>query len=58
MHFNSFAPWRIKTARFKDLFHGSVKMCRRKAFLNQQRNKITLPMSWGCLLSCIYNKDF
>ena len=58
MHFNSFAPWRIKTARFKDLFHGSVKMCRRKAFLNQQRNKITLSMSWGCFLSYIYSKKF
>ena len=58
MHFNSFSPCRIKTARFKVLFHGSLKMCRRKAFLNQQRNKINLSMSWGCFLSYIDSKDF
>ena len=47
MHFSTFAPWRIKTAWTKALFHRVVKSCSNEVLLNQQIRKISLFMSWN-----------
>ena len=45
MDFSTFAPWRIKTAWIKALFHRAVKICSNEVLLNQQIKKILLFMS-------------
>ena len=47
MHFSTFAPWRMKTAWIKALFHRAVKIYSNKVFLNQQIKKTSLFMSWN-----------
>ena len=47
MHFSTFAPWRIKTAWIKALFHRAVKICSNAVLLNQQIKKISLFISWN-----------
>ena len=47
MQFSTFAPWRIKTAWIKALFHRAVKICSNAVLLNQQIKKISLFISWN-----------
>ena len=47
MHFSTFAPWHIKTAWIKALFHRAVKICSNEVLLNQQIKKISLFLSWN-----------
>ena len=47
VNFSTFAPWRIKAAWIKALFHRAVKICSNEVLLNQQIKKISLFMSWN-----------
>ena len=39
MYFSTFAPWHIKTAWIKALFHRAVKICSNELFIIKSRNK-------------------
>ena len=44
---STIAPWRIKIAWIKALFHRAVKICRNEVLFNHQINEILLFMSWN-----------
>ena len=46
-HFNSYTPWKLRTAWIKSLFHRASKICSSQDLLDKQVNNIKKFMSWN-----------